>query len=383
MANTVNIFDFAGDDLATFLATPISDGTYADVFNTLKVDATAAAASQIFEYAGQLLSNGVDDFIQASYPYIRTIALGGQRLKETPSPSYGGVPGNWTYTIAPDERVNFDDAGPPVGGDIVTFTMPDITALTAGQEGAEVSFRLEQGNPISAVAVTLAGGNVIVDPQTGADAASLFFLPGTLAAGTIFTWKAVGLPQVRWVLEYDVAGSGGGATGWPSELAVDRTTSGNNPQTTADDEIQFGTGTPKIKQPAMQSRSVSFASGGLSALVNVGAALYVHDPTLSILGRVTVTAEGNARISDGTIAGTDLYPFKIKQEWELSSGGDSIIATHILEGSGVAQLQFGVDVVGIPPTRSIYLKVNEGPNVGRTVDVQAMVITSAVEQEIV
>jgi len=440
MANPVNIFDFAGETLATFLATPVSDGTYADVFGTEKVDNQPAAATQVFEYAGELLSNGVDDFIQAAYPYIRQVALGGSgeantasnvgagqgafkqktgvdlefysfispdssvliglstdditlavdwalapRLRETPSPAFGGVPGAFTYTISPDERINFNDSGPPVGGDILTLTAPDVTALTAAQEGAEFSFRLQQGNPISAVAVIVPAANVIVDPQTGADAGppgtGLFFLPGTLGAGAIFTWKGVGGAQDRWVLQAEAnVSSGGGATGWPSELAVDRTTSSNNPQITDGDEVQFGTSSPKVKAPADQSRDVSFASGGLSALVNVGAYLYQHSAISSIAGRVTVRATGQARISGGSIATTDLYPFTLEQEWELSSGGDSIIATHHMDGSGVGQISFGVDVTG--PLREIYLKVNEGANIGRTVDVFAKITTSVSEQEI-
>ena len=78
MANPVNIFNFATEDLAAFLAKPVSDGTYADVFGTLKVDQAGeeASATEIQQYAGQLLGNGVDDFIQAAYPYIRQISLG-------------------------------------------------------------------------------------------------------------------------------------------------------------------------------------------------------------------------------------------------------------------------------------------------------------------
>jgi hypothetical protein len=79
MANAVNIFNFAGEDLAAFLAKPVSNGTYADVFGTLKFDQAGeeASATEIQQYAGQLLGNGVDDFIQAAYPYIRQIAQGG------------------------------------------------------------------------------------------------------------------------------------------------------------------------------------------------------------------------------------------------------------------------------------------------------------------
>ena len=54
MANAVNIFDFAGEVLAAFLAKPVSNGTYADVFGTLKVDQAGeeASATEIQQYAG-------------------------------------------------------------------------------------------------------------------------------------------------------------------------------------------------------------------------------------------------------------------------------------------------------------------------------------------
>jgi len=79
MANAVNIFDFANETLAQFLAKSVDDGTYEDVFGTLKVDAPGeeANATQIFRYSGQYCSNGVDDFIQAAYGPLRQDVLGG------------------------------------------------------------------------------------------------------------------------------------------------------------------------------------------------------------------------------------------------------------------------------------------------------------------
>lgn len=79
MANTINTFDFAGQTLAQFLATVVDNGTQADLFQTLKVDASGdeARATQIAEAAGQLYGNGVDDFVLAAYPLLRQIALGG------------------------------------------------------------------------------------------------------------------------------------------------------------------------------------------------------------------------------------------------------------------------------------------------------------------
>lgn len=76
MANPSSIFDLVDETLAQFLAKSVSDGTQADVFNTLKTDAPGqeAAATAISTVSGQLLSNGLDDFFQASYPLLRGVA---------------------------------------------------------------------------------------------------------------------------------------------------------------------------------------------------------------------------------------------------------------------------------------------------------------------
>jgi len=68
MANPTSVIDFS-IPLATFLSTPVSDGTWADVIQTTKVDepGQAAAATQIEVAAGQLWSNLADDFFLALY----------------------------------------------------------------------------------------------------------------------------------------------------------------------------------------------------------------------------------------------------------------------------------------------------------------------------
>lgn len=73
MGNPANVFDLAGEDLATFLAKAVSDGTWADVFTTTKVDKDnqTTAATAVREDAGALWSNAVDDYIRATYPLIR------------------------------------------------------------------------------------------------------------------------------------------------------------------------------------------------------------------------------------------------------------------------------------------------------------------------
>ncbi len=78
MANAVNVFSLTTEQLSTFLAKSVSDGTYADVIGTLKTDSPGleAPATGIATASGQLLSNLVDDYIQASYPAVQNVAIG-------------------------------------------------------------------------------------------------------------------------------------------------------------------------------------------------------------------------------------------------------------------------------------------------------------------
>jgi hypothetical protein len=84
MSNPTNVFDFAGETLAQFLAKPVSDGTYGDVTDTLKIDQPGfeAQATEIQVAAGELWSNMVDDFILAAYPLIKGITSGLPPRKE-------------------------------------------------------------------------------------------------------------------------------------------------------------------------------------------------------------------------------------------------------------------------------------------------------------
>ena len=73
MANPSNIFD-GFPPFASFTGTAVSDGTYSDVFVTPKVDATAAAATEIAANAGELWSNGFDDYLAITYPFFESRA---------------------------------------------------------------------------------------------------------------------------------------------------------------------------------------------------------------------------------------------------------------------------------------------------------------------
>lgn len=78
MSNEVNIFDLENETLAQFLARTADDGTFAHVFNAVKVDKTGkeVPATNIYKAAGQLWANGFDDYLKVTYPLMRAVALG-------------------------------------------------------------------------------------------------------------------------------------------------------------------------------------------------------------------------------------------------------------------------------------------------------------------
>lgn len=76
MGNGTNQFDFT-NSLDTFLAQPVSNGTWSDILETLKFDKAGqgAQATDVAAFAGQLWSNLLDDYILATYDggfYLKT-----------------------------------------------------------------------------------------------------------------------------------------------------------------------------------------------------------------------------------------------------------------------------------------------------------------------
>jgi hypothetical protein len=216
MANQSNIFDFPNETLDQFLArvvansTPGDTGTYEEVVGVLKTDAPGneTPAAGISVAAGQLLSNLRDDYLKATYGFMRTASLGGSRLIETPNPTIGGGGGTYTYTFVGDERIAYTDIAPP---GTLTLELPSIATLTPGQE---FSLRLPSGATTTAIEFEPDGADSLIDPATGlpvgAPGAKLQLAPGTQPAGTILTWKMVAAPDLLWAFQYAAPVAAGG-----------------------------------------------------------------------------------------------------------------------------------------------------------------------------
>lgn len=185
MSNSPNIFDFAAEDLATFLAKPVSDATYEIVVDAAKVDETPAPASAIPIAAGEIWSNAVDDFILAAYPLLRQVATGGAggvRLDETLAlgPNTNGQDVYFTR----EDVLYFSNAGAPLAdptipppGPAGSFADPNFSGKAAkiGQVNDDPGFWGDIGAAIytfdaaitgtgSTIHLKFVGGYKSVDP---------------------------------------------------------------------------------------------------------------------------------------------------------------------------------------------------------------------------
>lgn len=105
MANSPSVVDFNAT-LSEFEATAVSDGTFADVLQTAKVDAVAAPASVIANYGGELWANMVDDYVRATWPYM----YGRAQVGTTEATVATGTPTNVRDLSAPtaDTALHFE-----------------------------------------------------------------------------------------------------------------------------------------------------------------------------------------------------------------------------------------------------------------------------------
>lgn len=368
MANGTNVFDFSAQTLAQFLATSVSDGTYADVVQTTKVDQAGeeAAATQIQVAAGQLWSNMTDDFIIAAYPYLRALATGAvpsSRLVETPSPTFGtsGFPTTYTYTLAGDERIAFNDSG-LFPGESLAVTLPAIAGL---EDGQEVSLRLPFGNPVAAVTLTPDAADTIVDPATGLDVGpagtALTFSVGTFSSGVTLTWQMVAeTPNGRWAFEYDNAGTGGGVGRLDEVLTAGPNTDGNDLFVQATDYIGFANQPAPLGDPSVAPGNDQFGGGVpgrnflLSAVIAAGTGGVFQTVGVVQTGTGAPNGANNSiyvrviasrRVNSGTA--TTVVTATFDQIWELDFGVWALVESVSSSASAGSfrLIQSGADLV--------------------------------------
>jgi hypothetical protein len=265
MANTINIFD-ESVSWATFLATSVGGGdpgTWADVFETLKVDEVGyeALAADIAANNGQLLGNAVDDFVAWAHPAVCKVLLGsaagGIKLDDLATPDdntdlnasttrhgllrklsnvstevLNGV-GSWVTTAGIDTSAFHQSTAAEISGltgvtaaaldDVVpandTSNSNAVRKLTIAQileAGHETMYELDW--TAEANQTVSANGNVTVDGKTWTSAnyasASLFSLTLgtglriTSNSGSSLTWTtaAVTSPSLRIELDDLAAG---------------------------------------------------------------------------------------------------------------------------------------------------------------------------------
>jgi len=263
--------------LSSFLATNVSNGTWADVMDALKVDDVAAGATDITAVAGQLWANVVDDMFKATWDqffmarklwgfadatardgagsvdgvavndicnldgtdelyYCTAVAAGsstwvqfaggGAPVKTLVQVDWVAGAGSQTYSASVNEFVLLVDLGGQASRPL------EVTLPASANEGDRISFRAF-AIPVTNGIVFDAGGVTIVDQP---------FSPGPLT--TVTAQDAAGQNWVNFYAEYEYrtigAGPGwlltsyhqqypvGGAGGWSSVLGVGNSTSGQD-----------------------------------------------------------------------------------------------------------------------------------------------------------
>lgn len=418
MANPVNVFDFTNEDLATFLAKSVSDGTYNNVFGTLKVDQTGedAAATQIIEKIGQLWGNALDDFVLSGYPHIRNVALGNGGLLHTTGAAKTGA-----YTALAGELVRYDATGgtftvevPASPADNTRFGIVEIgddgTQITidAGSDtvigpGGTSGTTLLLGSELTALiwefssddstwslvseAGAVGGGGAVTHASTTGQTtddhhAQLHAAAHSDGGGDEITVEdlATDSSNTAHVVKPDGAGGlvvgaapAGAASSLAATLAVGDTTGG--------EDIQYGAGTSKLDPPTVLTREYNQISGGASAWVNVGAALWVHDTTTSVNeDTILIEVMASARWSAGTNATTIFGIARFTSAIELAAAGIVELEqpdAFFVNLAGALRLE----TVTSGTDRELYLQVNELSDASRTVQVSARVTVTGVRSE--
>jgi hypothetical protein len=307
MSNTVNPFDFAAETLAQFLAKTISDGTFADVAEALKVDQPGqeADATDIIVAAGELWSNMVDDFVLAAYPLLRTVATGGggggSRLAINPTPTIGGPPTARTYTAILNEAITFGDGGGPPS--TLVLTLPDIATASPGDQ---IGLLLTDGNPSFAITFQQTPADLINDPATGFNTGPpgtpLVIAAGTYASAVWLVWEAVqsaGFPSAAtWTYIGDRGGGGGGET-YAQTLALGQDSGALGPYLNDPQRRVMGSDLAASPSPGVFTSSLEGYQyeGSHEATLTAGsgeaAGTYVLDP-------VDIMRNSNLTIGSGT-----------------------------------------------------------------------------------
>jgi len=287
------------------------------------------------------------------------------RLISTLSPSFGGTPPNFTYTFSADELARFSDSFAPGS---LTATLPAISTLEAGQR---VALYLPDGNPLSSIVFAVDAGDTIADPTAADEAATgpgvgVTIPAGTYTSATLLIFEGVPTtPFGVWRFIGDRKGtSGGGASSFPV-TGVGQASPGND-----------------IPAPFIDERSVSQASAGGSAWVDVGDELYEYLGFQSTADVVVAECTGVIKYTNTAApapANTTLQGFTLKSEWSLSSGGDVETVLTAPAGSGSANIRFQVVVSG--PSRKLQLQVNELADASLTVTCDATVHVNPVVGE--
>ena len=274
---------------------------------------------------------------------------GSVRMRETPSPSFGGAFPNLTYSFSGDEMVGINDPG----GGSFTFSALSIASGAVKPE-QRMGIRLRSDIATSSITINLGPSDSIVNPLTGTlngpPGTPITFPPGTFDAGQSLVWHAVAGTLNQWAFDYDLSGPASAGSSLP---VVGGTTSnpGND-----------------LPAPTIAQRNVEQVSSGAPGWIDVGANLYQYLGFLSTQDSVIVEVMGSLKYTDTTSpapGNTTVQSFRMVSDWNLSSGGDTESVLVAPQGTGAANIRFNVTPSG--PTRELFVQVQDPANAALTV----------------
>lgn len=185
MANVINIFDFQTKTLDQLLATAVSDGTYGDVFTTLKADSIPVTfATGIESYAGELWSNATDDYIHASYQFFYKAPKWWRAADAAERDAYGSDKGLAVNDLAFIEDVPGFSVGVSVDG-ATASTWADVGGGGASGPTFDNRQSIASGDRVPAAAAAISTGSIAM----GAD--GLFTVPADAPSGPCTALRVV------------------------------------------------------------------------------------------------------------------------------------------------------------------------------------------------
>jgi len=384
--------DFS-QELSAFLASAVSNGTWADVIDALKADAVPAQATDITAVAGQLWANVQDDLFKATWERLfsarklwafadspardgtgsdQGLAVGDVcTLTDTPGSFFvcdtvaassstwlpAGGSGGGLQPLVVQEAVWSAGLGTqveavPVGAALYAIPgggqsirpfqaqLPDSASV-----GERVGFQYFGVPDLQPIEITTPSGTLNVEgPASTGTLVTLFDATGELFDTAYLVWEyQIVLGSPIWKLvnyHQEPKAAGGGVGDWASVLAAGNGSGGTDAALTSEDRVEWNppvTGGPGPPTPSIRGwKTARRASlpGSLSGDVLIGGPLVLASgpgrELLDLNNLLTLRIQGARRTLDNPVPGAVIQDYAvIERVYQPTSAGGLSIAQTI------------------------------------------------------